>query len=208
MRHRADPLVPILGSAVALLVVFTVGFIFYPRVAHWLEVRSSPALERNGERERNVPVWVCRSEEGVALILRPAPDLDAAAALEPALAPGTRRYLLLSVYNFAREAPYVFSVPQEGLASPEGGPRATPVSRLVRPEAPEHLRAILRGLGAADRVQVEPGHCGKLLLAADGEPAPGTAFAAGSLRFERREIGRRTLAAWEARPDLSRFLDF
>lgn len=207
MRHRSDPLVPILGSAVALLVIFTVGFIFYPRVAHWLEVRSSPAIERNGERERSVPVWVCRSEEGVALMLRPAPEVDAARALDEALVPGQRRHLLLSVYNFARPGTYELPVPEGGLdAGGEG--KARPVSRLVRPEAPEHLRAILRGLGAVDGVRVEPGHQGKLLFAVEGDPSPTAAFEGGGLRFERREVRRRQLAAWEARPDLDGFLDF
>jgi hypothetical protein len=207
MRQRADPLVPILGSAVALLFVFTVGFIFYPRVAHWIQVRASPALERNGDRERSVPVWLCRSEQGVALILQPAPDVDAARGLDAALAPGGRHHLVLSVYNFARPDAYSFD-PKGGLDAEGGAARARPVAGLVRPDAPEHLRAVLRGLGAVEAVTVEPGHCGKLLLAVEGDPSATAAFVGGTLRFERREVRRRTLAKWESSPHLEGFLDF
>ena len=34
MRERSDPLVPILGSAVFVVVILAIG-LFYPRVAKW-----------------------------------------------------------------------------------------------------------------------------------------------------------------------------
>lgn len=208
MRERPDPLVPILGSAVALVVAAAITLHFYPRISRWIEVRSRESVDPPPPPDDRVPVWVCRPEEGVALLLETGPEVAAASALDQALRAGPRHLLRLTVYNFAREEPYALALPPEGYDSPEGGPPALPAVALAAADPPPRLRVALEGLGFVDRVEVPKGRTGKLLLVVAEDPSLRTAFVSGALRFERRQLERRLLAAWQAKPDWKGFQDF
>ena len=208
MRERSDPLVPLLGLAVALVVVGAFGVVFYPRVMRWLGPREASVVGRPLSPTATVPVWISRTEDGVALVLEADSDAGTARALDGALDGGPYRYLRLTVYNFAHEGSFVLELPRKGFASPEGGEPARPAAFVVRPDAAEHLRAVLRGLGAVARLEVAKGFRGHALLVTAADPGRRTAFVSGELRFERRELRRRVLASWQKKPDWEEFNDF
>jgi hypothetical protein len=204
MPERKDPMLPLLATAVSLVLVAS-AFHFYPRVTQWL----GPGLDAvSGEQEAPdapVPVWVCRDVAGVGLLLAgDAPREGLGEAFEG----GPFSLLTLHVYNFAREEPFDLTLPEKGFLSPEGGEPALPAVSLVKRETPAALKPILLALGAVPSLRVPKGHAGKALLAIRGDPARRTAFVSGPLTFERRELERRTLARFEQRPDKKQFEDF
>lgn len=204
MRERKDPLLPLLGAAVSLILVAS-AIHFYPYFARRLASPRPPVTGAVASPDDAVPVWVCRSVDGVALLLRvEAEDKGLADALKG----GPYGFLTLHVYNFAREAPFELNLPEAGFASPEGGDALVPAARLVRPDAPPRLRPVLLGLGAVDSLRVEKGHGAQALLVVRGDPSRRTAFVSGDLTFERRELERRVLARFEQRPDAKQFEDF
>lgn len=204
MAERKDPILPLLATAVSLVLVASV-FHFYPRVSQWL----GPEVESvTGEHERGdvaVPVWVCRGVDGVGLLL--SGDVHDE-GIDGAFAGGPYRFLTLQVYNFARDEPYELILPPKGLVSPDGGEPALPAAALVKPDAPAALRPVLLALGAVPSLRVPKGHAGKALLAVRGDPARRTAFVSGALTFERKELQRRALARFEQRPDRKQFEEF
>ena len=205
MRKRSDPLVPILGSLVALVVIGAIGLIFYPRIKRWLGPEKASIGGSFLAPDAAVPVWVCRSVEGVALLLEThAPD----EGLDDALSGGPYRYLRLSVYNFGRDE--TLGVPLGELRSPEKGPAAVPAADRLRNDLEKHQRTVLRGMGAVRSLSVRKGHRGQALfvLPDAGQDAPSGGFALGAWMFERKELERVTLAKWRARPTLKQFLDF
>jgi hypothetical protein len=208
MRERADPLFPILATAVSIVVLGSVVLVFYPKLSGVLGGRGE-AVERPPEPTANVHVWACRSVEGAALLLKPyALDRE---GLEPALDTEgvTLHYLLLSVFNFSAPNPVLIDLGQAAILSPEGGAALVPVAGFVRADAPASLRPVLRALGAlATRIEVAPGRSGQLLLAVTADPSERTAFVTGEYSFERVEISRQKLAAWLNRPDWKGFEDF
>jgi len=208
MRERTDPLVPLLGLAVALVVVGAFGVVFYPRFVRWLGPHEASVVGEPPSPTATVPVWISRTQDGVALVLEADSDVGTARALDLALEGGPYSYLRLSVYNFAREAEFLLELPRAGFASPEGGEPARPAAFVLRPDASEHLQTVLRGLGAVARLEVAKGRSGHALLVTEGDPRRRTAFVSGELRFERRELQRRVLASWQKRPDWEEFNDF
>jgi hypothetical protein len=204
MPERKDPMLPLLATAVSLVLVASV-FHFYPRISQWV----GPGVDSvSGEHEAGevaVPVWVCRSVEGVGLLLSGDGSQE---GLGDALVGGPYRLLTLHVYNFAREEPFELTLPEKGFLSPEGGEPALPAASLVRGDAPATLRPLLLAAGAVPSLRVPKGHAGKALLAVLGDPARRTAFLSGPLTFERRELERRTLARFEQRPDPKQFQEF
>ena len=208
MRERSDPLVPLLGLAVALVVLGAFGVVFYPRVVRGLGPHEASVVGEPPSPTATVPVWISHTEDGVALMLEADWDGGTARALDGALEGGPYRYLRLSVYNFAREESFLLELPRAGFASPEGGEPARPAVFVLRPDAAEHLQAVLRGLGAVARLEVAKGRSGYALLVTPEDPQRRTAFVSGELRFERRELQRRVLASWQKRPDWEEFNDF
>jgi hypothetical protein len=204
MRERKDPLLPLLATAVSLVLV-AAAFHFYPRFARWFGPNEAAVAGEVQSPDDAVPVWVCRGVEGVGLILRGSREDD---GLGDAFVGGPYRFLTLHVYNFAREEPFDLKLPEGGFVSPEGGEPALPAARLVKEDAPLRLRPVLLGLGAVTSLRVPRGYAGQALLAIRGDPAPRTAFVSGALTFERRELLRRTLAQFEQRPDSKQFEDF
>lgn len=208
MRDRADPLFPILATAVSIVVLGSVVLVFYPKLSGVLGGRGE-ALERPPAPTANVHVWACRSVTGAAILLKPY-TLDNE-GLEPALdlEGVTLHYLLLSVFNFSGPDPVLVDLSGASLLSPEGGAPLLPVARFVRKDVPATLRPVLRALGALEqRIEVAPGRSGQLLLAVSADPSDRTAFVSGEYSFERVEISRQKLAAWLQRPDWKGFLDF
>ncbi len=208
MSERADPLVPLLGLAVAFVVVGAFGVVFYPRVVRWLGPHVESVVGEPPSPTATVPVWISRTQNGVALVIEADWDPGTAPALDRGLQGGPYRYLRLSVYNFAHEGPYGLKLPPQGFASPEGGEPARPAAAVLRADAPEHLRAVLRALGAVERLEVAKGCSGHALLVTTADPRRRTAFVSGELRFERRELPRRVLASWQRTPDWEEFNDF
>ena len=208
MRERGDPLVPVLGIVVSIVVIGTIGFIFVPRVSAWIGGGEESVVAPQPSPLAAVPVWVCRTEDGVALLIEPGRDAGTAAVLDAALEGGPWHYMQLTVCNFGREGGFDLELPSTGFLSPEGGENARPAAGLLRHDAPDHLKAVLHGLGAVTRLSVAKGHRGQALLVVPQDPRRRSAFAAGDLRFERRELARRTLAAWRQRPDWEAFKDF
>jgi hypothetical protein len=200
--------VPVLGSAVAVVVIGAIGLVFYPRISRWFGPDRESVSAVAASPTAKVPVWVCRSVEGVALLLDCGPQENARERLDGALTREGLFLIRLEVFNFAREAPFVLTLKGAGLASPEGGPRARPASSALRAGLSDPERAILRGMGAVDSLEVAKGHRGQALLVLATDPALRTSFATGELIFERREVERRTLAAWRQEPDLKEFQDF
>jgi hypothetical protein len=204
MHERKDPLLPLLATAVSLVLVASV-FHFYPRISRWI---GSDVASVSGDvepAEAPVPVWVCRGVDGVGLLLSGSPDEQRIGA---DLEGGPYRLLTLHVYNFARAEPFELTLPEAGLASPEGGDNALPAARFVRAGTPERLRPLLLGLGAVRSLSVPEGRSGQALLVLKGDPSKRTAFVSGSLTFERKELKRRVLARFEERPDRKQFEDF
>jgi hypothetical protein len=203
MRERRDPLLPILASVVSLILV-AAAIHLYPYVARHFE-RGPPVVQVLAPPDEEVAVWVCKSVEGVALLLRAqAEDHGLGGALEG----GPHRLMTLYVFNFAREAPFELNLPEAGFLSPEGGEPAVPAAKLVKADVPAQLRPVLLGLGAVRSLRVPKGHRAQALLALRGDPAPRTAFVSGGLTFERRELEHRALARFEQRPDAKQFGDF
>ncbi len=203
-RARTDPLLPLLASAVSLILVAAV-FHFYPRVSRWLGPDVPSVVGEALSPGDAVPVWVCRGVDGVGLLLRGTRDDD---GLGDAFEGGPYRFLTLHVWNFARDEPFVLNLPEGGFVSPEGLDPALPAARLVKGDVPPRLRPLLLGLGAVTSLRVPKGHAGQALLAVRGDPAKRTGFVSGALTFERRELERRTLAQFERRPDRKQFEDF
>jgi hypothetical protein len=205
MRARTDPLVPLLATAVSLVLIGAVGLVLYPRFARWLGPEEGAVHGTMPGPDDPVPVWICRGVEGVALLLRGGVE---EAVLAEALEGGPYQLLTLHVYNFSREEPFELVLPREGFASPEGGEPARPAFGLVRPDAPARLKPVLLGLGAVEALRVPKGHRAQALLAVRDDAARRTAFVSGVLTFERKELARQELARWEQRPDLKGFEDF
>ncbi|MDH3591494.1 MAG: hypothetical protein OER88_06430 [Planctomycetota bacterium] len=201
MSDRSDPLVPILGSAVSIVVVASIVFVFYPRLARFWDDEDRPVVTAPIDGAASVPVWIARAD-GVVLVLTPCGDTRDTKVLGRALQGGPYHYLTLGIYHFDGKDSYRLEVPVGGLSSPEGGAAAVPAAALVRPDAPAALRPILAGLGAVTGLDVGPGHRGKILLAVASDPSRRTAFVSGDLRLERREVTRQTLAGWQRRPTL------
>lgn len=208
MSERADPLVPLLGLAVAFVVLGAFGVVFYPRIARWLGPHEASVVGEPPSPTATVPVWISRTADGVALVIEADWDPGTAPDLDRGLEGGPYRYLRLSVYNFAHEGPFALNLPPQGFASPEGGEPARPAAAVLRVDAPAHLRAVLRALGAVERLEVAKGRSGHALLVTVADPQRRTAFVSGELRFERRELQRQVLASWQRRPDWEEFNDF
>lgn len=205
---RTDPLVPVLGVAVSIVMIAAVGFIFYPRISHWLAPSRDSVVGAPPSPTTAVPVWVCGTEKGVALMLESSPDGGADSALAGALAGGPHFFLTLTVYNFDGPETYRLGLPEAGLVSPEGGPNVIGAFYRRKPDAPPHLRGVLDGLGAVREVAVPKGRSGQLLLVVPADPSRRTAFVTGPIRFVRRELERQVLASWRQHPDLEEFKDF
>ncbi len=204
MNQRSDPLVPILGTAVSLVVIASVFFVFYPRLrAHWAD-EDNPVVSNTQDPDGVVAVWLARAD-GVALVVSEHGDAGEAAVLSSGMRAGPHRFLMLTIYNFERETPFTYEVPSTGLSSPEGGAPAMAAATLLRPDAPAALAPILAALGPSPRVTVAPGHLGQILLVVPDNPAQRTAFVNGTQRFERRELTRRSLASWRSGPTLKEF---
>ncbi len=209
MSNRSDPMVPILGSAVTLLVIGASLFVFYPAYRQWQARDSGAVVGHPPSPAEPLPVWVCRSEPGVAMLLEAlaAGDPAGAAYPLPALEGGPYHLLRLSVFNFDGRDPLAVALPEEGFASPEGGPPALPAVSRLRPDASPKDLAVLRGLGAVEALEVPRGRRAQALLVIRGDPAARTAFVSGALSFTRRTVARQTLAAWYAEPALKTFED-
>jgi len=208
MRERSDPLVPILGSAVFVVVVGAIGLVFYPRISRWFGPTESSVTGRGQEPEDAVPIWVCRGVEGVAMVLEERFDDREARALDRGLIGRDHHYLRLTVCNFAREAPFPLTIDKGGLVSPEGGPAVYAAHELVREDAPRHVRFLLRAMGAVESITVPKGARGQILLVTPESTADRGSFALGPLLFERREVVRHTLASWQRAPSWKEFMDF
>jgi len=208
MRERSDPLVPILGSAVAAVVLGALLFVFYPRVSRWVS-GDGPAVDAHPPSpDASVPVWVCRSVEGVALLIEPFSDPSSEATLNAVLRNAPHHLLRVTVCNFAGPDVFSLDLPSYAFRTPEGHPSATPVASLLREGIAPDLLAVVGGLGAVARLDVARGHQGQALLAALGNPAPRPVLVAGELRFERREVAAQKLASWRDHPDWERFREF
>jgi hypothetical protein len=210
VRQRSDPLIPILGTAVTLVCLGAVLLVFYPRISSMMADRQGGVVRPVPADDAVLPLWVCRTEEGVALLIEPAAlsGETTDAALDGLLGGGPYHYLKLSVYNFGRAEAYRLELPAAGFDSPEGGPRLVPTGVLV-PEATDlAARRVLHGLGAVRLLEVPPHASGQALLAVTQDVSKRTGFVSGTLRFERREITRLALAQWHDSPALKDFLDF
>jgi hypothetical protein len=210
VHKRSDPLIPILGSAVSLVVLGAILLVFYPRVSAWFEQDEGAITLSRPAPEEPVPLWTCSPRPGVALLIEML-DLAGEAtdpALDSMLTGGPYHYLRLSVFHFEGEAPYRLTAPGTGFDSPEGGVRVLPAATRMRPDLDAAARTVLAGLGAVPGLDVEPGRQGQILLVAAEDVAARTAFVSGPLKFERRAVTRYALAAWHEEPELQSFLDF
>jgi hypothetical protein len=204
MPERKDPMLPLLASAVSLVLVASV-FHFYPRISRWLGPEVDAVANAHEEADAAVPVWVCRGVDGVGLLLAGDGQHE---GLGDAFEGGPYRLLTLHVWNFARDEPFELALPETGFVSPEGGEPALPAAALVKADVPATLKPILLASGAVPSVRVPKGHAGKALLAVKGDPARRTAFVSGGLMFERKELARQALARFELRPDRKKFEEF
>jgi hypothetical protein len=204
MPERKDPMLPLLATAVSLVLVASV-FHFYPRISQWLGPGVESVSSEHEAGDAAVPVWVCRGVDGVGLLLSGDGHHE---GLGDAFVGGPYRLLTLHVYNFAREEPFDLTLPEKGFLSPEGGEPALPAAALVKGDAPAALRPVLLALGAVPSLRVPKGHAGKALLAVRGDPGRRTAFVSGPLTFERKELERKTLARFEQSPDRKQFEEF
>jgi len=204
MAERKDPMLPLLATAVSLVLIASV-FHFYPRISRWLGPSVDAVVGDHEAGDVPVPVWVCRGIDGVGLMLAADGHTE---GLEHAFAGGPYHLLTLHVYNFARDEPFELTLPEKGFLSPEGGEPAVPAAALLPSDAPASIRPVLLALGAVPSLRVEKGHAGKALLAVRADPAKRTAFVAGPLTFERKELERKTLARFEQRPDRKQFEEF
>jgi len=209
MSNRSDPMVPILGSAVTLLVLGASLFVFYPAYRQWRAGDSGAVVGHPPSPTESLPVWICRSEPGVALLIEGLagdPTKGAASRLA-ALQGGPYHYLRLSVFNFDGRDPLAITLPEAGFGSPEGGPPALPALPLLRAETSAKDLAVLRGLGAVGSLEVPRGRRGQALLVMRADPSSRTAFVSGGLTFTRHTVTRQTLAAWHAEPGMKAFED-
>ncbi len=209
MSHRSDPMVPILGTAVTVLVIGAAIFVFYPAYRQWSARDAVAVVGHPPSPTEAVPVWVCRTEPGVALLLDAgAPDDPAVAgALAARFRGGVDHFLRLSVYNFSGPDPFALPLPAAGFTSPEGGFSALPAIASLEGELTPKEMVVLRGLGGSTVLEVPRGRRGQALLVIKGDPAARTAFVSGGLTFTRRMVTREMLAAWQAEPDLKAFED-
>ena len=209
MRERSDPLVPVLGSAVAVVGLGAAAFIFYPKIARLLEYRRASVIGKPPSPTARIPVWVGHTPDGVALMLEVRRDEGRDRILDEALEGGPYRYLTLTVYNFGRDETFRLRLPGGGLGSAEGGPRARAAAFLLKENVPAHLKAVLRGYGSAEGLEVARGRQGKLLLVIEGDPARRTSFFVNeAIGLERKELERRVLASWQQKPDWEEFKNF
>jgi hypothetical protein len=185
-----------------------IGLVFYPRISRWFGPDHESVASIAASPTAKVPVWVCRTVDGVALLLDCGPQENARERVEGALSREGLFLIRLEVFNFARDEPFVLSLEGARFASPEGGPKAMPATAALRADLSEPERAVLRGMGAVERLEVSKGRRGQALLALAADPTARTSFATGELIFERRELERRTLAAGRQQPDLKEFQDF
>lgn len=204
MSQRSDPLVPILGSAVALVVIGAVGLVIYPRVSRWFGPERASVAGVRPDPSARVPVWVCRSQKGVALLLEPE---FGDRSLDQSVTGGPYSYLRLSVYNFGQDEPFVLDL-GTAMEAPDGKPGLFAVATRLKPDLPAYRRTVLRGLGAVARLEVGKGHQGQALMLTAPNPSGRGSFALGPLMFERRELARQALAEWQRKPDLREFMDF
>ena len=207
-ERRTDPLVPVLGIAVSIVTIAAVGFVFYPRISRWFAPSRDSVVGAPLAPTVAVPVWVCGTVDGVALMLASNPDGGAEGALAGALEGGPYHFLTLTVYNFDGPETYRLAIPEAGLVSPEGGPNVISAFGRRKTDISPHLRGVLDGLGAVRELAVPKGRSGQLLLVVPADPERRTAFVTGPLRFVRRELERQVLASWRQRPDLDEFKDF
>ncbi len=200
MERRNDPLVPILGSLVAIAVLASLVFLV-PGITQWFRSTPDAVAGESLSPTKPIEIWLGQDgDDGITLVLEPLTDQKAARRLDTAMRDGPYHYLSLTVYNFARDEPYMLDV-NKGLASPDGGARLETAAKLRRADAPPHLRAVLDGLGGGKaQLTVRRGEQGQLLLVVREAPTNRTAFVSGHLRLERREVTRRTLAVWRAHP--------
>jgi hypothetical protein len=210
VHKRSDPLIPILGSAVSLVVLGAILLVFYPRVSAWFEKDEGAVVLSLPAPGEVVPLWTCSPRPGVALLIEMLDIAGEAAdpALDSMLAGGPYLYLRLSAYHFEGDEPYRIDVPGAGFDSPEGGARLLPAAACLRPDLDAAARSVLAGLGAVGSLDLESGRQGQILLVATGDVSTRTAFLSGSLKFERRAVTRYALAAWHEEPRLQSFLDF
>jgi len=203
MEKRGDPLVPLLASAVAAVVVGAVLFVFFPRLERWLQRRSGDALLAPvPARDTPVGVWVSSSADGAALLLEYFSDPASEAEVHGALRGGAPHLLLLTACNVSGPEPLVVDLTSSGVAGPGGATVAVAAANLLRHDVAPALLPVLKALGAVARLEVPRGRSGQMLLAAYEDPRPLPELSAGALRFERREVTRVALATWRSRPDL------
>jgi hypothetical protein len=207
MRQRSDPFLPLLGSAVSIVVIAAIAVVFYPAAKRWFGADDVAVIGHPLSPSARVPVWIARADDGVALVLEATRDPDANRLLAPAFRGGPYRLLTLTVYNFDRET-LVLDVPAEGLASPGGGPNALPAAAVVDPDAPKSLLAIVQGMGLATHLEIARGRRALVLLVLAADPSDRTAFVTGDWILERRELERQVLAMWRQRPDWKRLREF
>lgn len=208
VRQRTDPLVPVLASSVAFVVLGAVVLVFYPRISDLVGPERDSVVGTSPAPDVQIPIWVCNPEEGVALMLAPLVDAKGLKALNPAFEVGARHFLRLSVHNFAGPDPYRMRLPETGLSSPGGGAPARPATALLRKDVEPYLRTVLQALGAVDLLEVGRGRCGQALLVLPDSPENRSAFVSGTLRFLRRKVERYALESWRQRPDYEKFKDF
>ena len=123
MRERPDPLVPVLGSAVAVVVIGVVGLVFVPRISRWFGPGQDSVVARPPSPAAVVPVWVCRSHEGVALLLEEVFSEATSEVLDRAFSGGRHHYLRLSVCNFAGRSRSPWRSPSRDSPLPRAGRR-------------------------------------------------------------------------------------
>lgn len=207
-ENRGDPFVPILASAVAAVVLGSIVFVFYPRVADWIASQGEGVRGGHVSRETKIPVWICRSEEGVALMLESYPELSSQGALRGPSGSTPREFLLLSVYNFA--GPEVFSIDfeRQPFRAVDGLVPAEPASDLLVESAPANLKAVLRGLGALPRLDVPRGRTGQALFVLYGSASRHASYAVANLQFDRKQVAAGRLAGWRRKPDWKGFQEF
>jgi hypothetical protein len=215
MQQRSDPLIPILGSAVSLVVIGAILLVFVPRVSDWFEERSDSVVKALPDPDRAIPLWTCESQPGVAMLIEPLTLTGDGkdAVLDRMLVGGPYRYYRLRVYNFEGKEPVRVDLASgdaatSGFDSPEGGVRLVPAAGSISPAADLRARTVLAGLGATSTLAVPPGESGQILLIASADLSARTGFSRGTLQFQRKEKARSAIASWHEQPTLKQFSDF
>ena len=194
-----------------LVCLGAVLLVFLPRVRAIVAADRGAVTRTLPPAEGKIPTWICRSQEGVALLVEPIElsGVTTDKALDSIFKGGKHRYLRLSVYNFGRDDDFTLKLPADGFDSPEGGARLVPCASLIPDDISAAHRVTVLGLGAVSMLRVAPGHHARALLAAaDEDLSQRTAFVTGGLTFERREVPRIVLAKWHQAPALRAFEDF